>query len=567
MIAVLIHFVRNPKLRQDMKSKIIFVLAIAAAFQASYGQNFFTKGITKLAKAVGGLQTEKVSTLEDAVITVSVGSNLHTDKLGTISQTFFNGWKSGGDLFSIMFTKKSSGGYFKIDGSVNLDGKPMDYLTVGTYGMITDASPASRKFEITTASGQKAAFKVDPSKKRVKLISIDGKKDGDISIDLSKDMALELEVPAGLENQMIKVSLAINQLSIKSIYDVCYTRAAPRIVIPASAFRNLNIVPAGSVLYSYKGSYLSVGTESMEEAKEISGHFKSVRYTAFYTDGKPITVAVEPKLNSGLAFRETDKQLDMKSDFFKPNAFRSRTFDQLKTIGVKSFAIRGTTYHQSSSTSTSKTETATTTTTTTVTLQFPMQPDSVWDALLERLYPEFTGVVESELGATVLPLEKITYTEAYKNTKALAKDDANTKVNFARAFRDTKVISAFMPVAEGYGSDGLNNRVMDQSGADGLLSMTLDLEISSDGKLVLMVPKFGFEIVGRSNGLQFDTKYCSGSIQSATGVSFKPDITGAELEKIIRKSDMLAAFRKGLHELVEREKANGDYGPVWALQK
>jgi hypothetical protein len=554
-----------------MKLKPLLVLAVAVSVQTSHGQNFFTKGISKLAKVVGGMQTEKVASLEDAVITVNIGSNLHTDKLGTISQTFFNGWKSGGELNSIMFTKKSSGGYFKIDGAVNLDGKPMDYLTVGTYGMITEANPAARKFEILTSSGQKASFKVEPSKKRIKLLSIDGKKDGEISIDLSKDMTLELEVPPGMENQMMKVSLAINQLSIKSIYDVCYMRIAPKVVIPAGAFRNLNITPASSVLYSYKNSYLSVGTETMEDAKEITGHFKDVKYTAHYTDGKLVTVAVEPKLNTGLVFKETDKQLDMKYEFFKPNAFRSRPFDQLKSVGVNSFAIRGTTYHQSSSTSTSKSETATTitttTTTTTITLQFPMQPDSVWDALLERLYPDFTGVVQSELGAAILPLETITHTEAYKNTKALAKDDANTKVNFARAFRDTKVMSAFMPVAEGYGSGGINNRVLEQAGADGLLSMTIDLEISSDGKLVLMVPKFGFEIVGKSNGLQFDTKYCSGSIQSATGVSFKPDITGAELEKIIRKSDMLAVFRKGLHELIEKEKANGDYGPVWALQK
>jgi hypothetical protein len=82
-----------------------------------------------------------------------------------------------------------------------------------------------------------------------------------------------------------------------------------------------------------------------------------------------------------------------------------------------------------------------------------------------------------------------------------------------------------------------------------------------------MVPKFAFEILGKTNGPQIDTKYCSGTIQSVTGVSFNPKITPEELEKIIRKADMLTVFRKGLQELKEKEKANGDYGPVWALQK
>ncbi|MDB5105433.1 MAG: hypothetical protein JWP91_3122 [Fibrobacteres bacterium] len=544
-----------------MKFKLL--IATGLIIQAGHAQNFFTKGLTKLAKVVGNLQTEKVNSLDDIVATVAIGSNLHTDKLGAISQTFFNGWKTGGDAVSVMFSKKNSPGYFKIDGTVTVDGKPMEFLTAGTYGLVSDANPNPRKIEVTTTSGQKASFKIEPIKKRLKLLSINGQKDGDIALDLTKDVTLELEVPAGMENARMKVSIAINQLSIKSIYDVCYTKAAPKIIVPANAFRNVSVAPASSALYSFKNSYLSVGTESMEEATEVTGKFTAVKYTASHNDGKLVSVSKEPDLNKGLFAKGTDKDLDMKYDFFKPNAFMSRPFEHLKTIGLRSFSIRGTTFSQSSKT----TETSTTITTTTTTLQFPMQPDSVWDALLESAYPRFVAAIEEELGAKVLPVEAVTHADAYKNTTAFAKDDQNTKVNFTRAFRDTKVISAFMPVTDGYGSNGVNQRIMDQIGADGLLTMTMDLEISSDGKLVLMVPKFGFEIVGKTNGPNMDTKYCSGSIQSITGVSFKTPITPEELRKIIRESSMVKVFRKGLQDLKEKEKANGDYGPVWALQK
>lgn len=548
-----------------MKLKLLFAMGLAA--QASFGQSFFTKGLTKLAKVVGNINTAKVSSLDDIQPTVTIASNLPTEKLGTISQSFFNGWKTGGDAISIMLTKKSTGGYFKVDGTVSVDGKPIDYLTSGIYGVVSDANPAARKIDIVTSSGQKASFKIEPSKKAIKLVSVNGQKDGDITLDLTKDITLELAVPAGLENSMMKASIAINQLSIKSVYDICYTRAAAKIVIPAGALRNINITPASTALYSFKDSYLQVGMESTEEAKEVSGAFPSVKYTAFYSDGKLVKISTEPHLNTGLVARGEDKALNMKYDFFKPNAFLSRPFEQMKSIGLKSFAIRGTTYSQSSSTSTSETATTITTTTTTTTLQFPMQPDSVWDALLEKLYPDFIAAIQSELNTTVLPVETVTHSEAYKNTKAFAKDDQNTKVSFARAFRNTKVMSAFMPVTEGYGTDGINDKLMNETGADGLLSMTLDLQISSSGKLVTMVPKFGFEITGRTNGIQYNTKYCSGSIQSNTGVPFSEKTIKEELEKIIRKNDMVAMLKKGLHELMEKEKSNGDYAPVWALQK
>ena len=114
----------------------------------------------------------------------------------------------------------------------------------------------------------------------------------------------------------------------------------------------------------------------------------------------------------------------MKYDFFKANAFLSRPFTHLKTIGLKSFAM----------------------------------------------------------------------------------DDTNTHVAFSRGYRDTKVTSAFMPVTQGFGTNSADHRVMDEAGVDGLLTMTLDLTIGSDGKLVLMTPRFGFEINGKLHAPLADTK-------------------------------------------------------------
>ena len=209
----------------------------------------------------------------------------------------------------------------------------------------------------------------------------------------------------------------------------------------------------------------------------------------------------------------------------------------------------------------------TTTTVKTTTLQFPAQPDAAWDALMEELYPEFAAVLKAEFAAEEVGVDAITATEAYKHTVAFAKDDSNTKVQFARSFRKTKVVSAFMPVAEGFGTTGVNARIMSESGADALVTLTLDLEISaSSDEKILMIPRLAFEVTGKANGLQTNTKYLVGRISSTTGVPFAKDIGPDGLKSIVRKSDLMAVFRKTLKEIRQKEQANGDYLTVWKLQ-
>lgn len=542
------------KLKPTLKPLLAISLAVGLTGCATI--------LLKVAKGVGGLTTEKLSTLDDVVATVGMGTNLHPVELGTVSQSLFSGWKTGGDVFSVMFTRKSAFGFVKLDGEVTIDGKPMEYGLAGVYGLVTDANASPRKVEVTMKSGQKASFLIEPPKERLKLLSINGKKDGEIALDLTQDVTLELEIPAGLENKLIKATIAITQIGLKEHSDVCYIRAASKVVIPAGAFRNIGLAPASTALYSFKNTFFSVAIEDTAAAKDVTGPLASIKYNTFNSDGKFVSVAKEPKINTGLVYKGEDKDLEVKYDYFKPGAFFSRPFSQVKTVALKSFSIRGTTYSQSTSTS----ETSTTITTTTTTLKFPEQPDAVWDALLEKLYPDFIAVIQSELDCTVLPVENVTGAEAYKSIADLAKDDVNTKVQFTRGFRNTKVVSAFMPITDGYGANGVDEKLMAQTGANSLLSMTIDLEISTDGKLVLMIPKFAIQLYGKTNGPNLPTKYFNGSIQSITGVSFNQNITQAELEKIVRKDVMVAALRKGLQDLKAKEKANGDYGPVWALQ-
>jgi hypothetical protein len=540
-----------------MKSKLLFALLLIA--QAGYSQNLFTKGISKLAKVMGTANAVTSADLSEVTPTVGISSNLHPSELGTISQSFFNGWVSGGNLTYLMFSKKSTPGYVKIDGSVTIDGTPVEYLTSGMYGFITPASTTPGHVEIATSTGQKASFNIKPYKNPVKIISVNGQSDN-ISLDLTKDVTIELEGADVAAGKPLKVMIAVNQVSIKSLYDVCYIRSGSKITIPAAAFRNINIVPGGNAIYNYKKSFISVGFESVENATDVTGAFSEVKYISGYTDGKFITVTNEPQLNTGLVAKGSAEFAAgaMDYSFFKPGAFTSRPISQLSKIGVISFAIRGTTYqqHETESQFALKTQT----------LEFPQQSNETWDALLEKMYPEFMAVIQSQL-APVMPVESITATQAYKSAESFARDDVNTKVAFSRSYKSTKVISAFMPVSEGYGVNSTNEKIMKESGANGLLTMTIDLQMETDKEgHILMCPKLAFEISGASNGTVANTKYYSGTV-TGKGVPFNDQMAKNELEKVIRASDLVAAFEKGLKEIREKEKANNDYQAVWDLQK
>lgn len=540
-----------------MKLKLIAALLLST--QISYSQGIFSKAMAKVAKMVGTGNDQVTTTLNDVTPIGGIGSNLHASELGTMDQSLFGGWQTGGDIIAFSFTKKSTAGFYKLDGTVTCDGAPIPYVTSGTYALISAANTAPRRIELTTSSGQKSNFTIAPHKKTIKLVSVNGQKEN-ISLDPTKDVTLELqtEAPAGT---LLKVSIAMTQVGIKSMVDVCYVKSAPTVTIPAAAFRNLSIIPGGKGLYNYKKSYLEVSFESLENATDVSGTFPTVQYRSTYYDGKFVDVTSEPVLNPGITAKGTEAQMDYTS--FKPNAFYSRPLDQIKKIGIMSFAIRGTTYKQT----VEVTQGYNSTTTTTTTLQFPKQPDAVWDALMENLYPDFIAVIQEELG-TVLPLEAVTNTPSYATVDAFAKDDQNTKVEFARAFRNSKVLSAFLPISEGFGSGGVNERIMKETGTEALINLTIDLEISEgDGGLIHMSPKLAMEISGKGNGLNGNTKYGTVNIKSVKGTPFTSNITQDQLLAIVRKSDLLTVFRKSLKELKAAEKANTDYVSVWDLQK
>ncbi len=524
------------------------------------GGGLFTKLVTKVAKGSGAMLTTTTGDLNTVVINAYYQTNLHPNSLGTIEQSFFNGWREGGNLVGIMFTTKETFGMNKIDGEVKINGVPGEYITTGIYSGFSGDNTSPKKVEITTATGQKSSFTINPPKQSVNVVSINGQKDN-VTLDLTKDVVLELEnLPVG-DPTPILVSLAINSLGIKAYYNVGYFSPADKIVIPAGYFRNINIAPGNtkSLGFNYKNSFFKVERSTIDQATDVSGFFPKVEYGNIYSDGKFVTVTGEPQINVGLSAKgkESYPNGSVSYDLYKPNAFMSRSSAQIRAIGVTSFAIRGTTYYSS------ETSNEWLGTTTYKEATFPQMPNEVWDDILNKLYTGLIPIIESEMKVPVLPVEKVTSTEAYQSMMPFAKDDSNTKVEFSRAYKTTKVISAFIPISEAYGINTADSRLMRESGANALLKVTLDIRLTFDGPKPAMVPVLGVELLGEQNGPIASTKYFTATI-TGEGVPYNKNITAQILEEIIiRKSDLLTTFKKGLQDLNKQEAANPDYSMIW----
>ena len=508
--------------------------------------------------------TTTTADLTTVVPNVYYGTNLHPAEVNSIEQSFYNGWKEKGNMTAVMFTSKTGSGFNKIDGEVKINGVPAEYVSTGLYVTFSDDNTSSKKVEVISSNGQQAAFTINPPKQSVKIVSINGQKDN-VSLDLTKDVVLELENLSSDDKTPVLVSLAINALGLKSFYQVGYFAPASKIVIPPAYFRNINIAPGNTKAlgFNYKGSFFKVERSTIDQATEVSGVYPTVEYGNMYFDGKFLSVSAPPEINVGLTAKgkEDFKNGPVTYELYKPNAYMSRSSDQLKVIGITSFAIRGTTYYYSQTTNDLVGRT------TTKEATFPQFPNEVWGGILEKLYADLIPIIQSEFNVTVLPVEKVTSTAAYKSLEAYAKDDVNTKVEFSTAYKDTKVISMFVPISEAYGINTSDSRIMRESGANALLKVTLDVRLTFDDKQSSMVPILGIELNGEQNGPTVSTKYFTASIMGE-GVPYKKNITPQVLEEIIvRKSDLLATFTKGLKELQAQEAANPDYKTIWSQKK
>ena len=530
------------------------------------GPGLITKLVTKIAKTAGGVGVSTTADLNSVVPNTYLMTNLCPAEVGTADMAFYEGWKPGGNAVVVMFTTKNSFGLNKLDGEVKVNGKVADYVGTGVYIAFGSDNSTKKDIEITTSSGDRSTFSMEPPKHSIKLKSINGLTDN-ISVDLTKDVVLDIENPPGSEDTQILVKLVAKTVGIKSFYEVGYFNTANKLVIPAAAFRNLNMSPGNKSFMSIKESFLMVERSYVDDARNVSGKYPEVKFANIYNDGKFIKVTGEPELSIGFTL-EGESNLSVGKvgySVVKPNAFLSRCLGQINTIGVKSFAIRGTTY-----VSETKTENSTGSngslqkTHTTLSAQFPQMENEVWDKALKDFYAGTIPLLNAELNASTAPVEAVTSTNGYKDISAYTKDEENTSVQFSRTYETTKMFSAFLPISDGFGINNADSRIMEESKTNALLTVTIDLQLSIEGSSTIMKPLLGLTLQGEQNGFAAATKYFTVNITGA-GYKLKKNqkITPDVLQQILQRDDLLMVLKGALSKLKQKEAEVKDYATLW----
>ena len=527
--------------------------------------SLLTKVITKVAKVAGGtMQTSSTDDLNSIVPSVWNQNNICPGNLGTAEMAFYENWKTSGNMVVLMFTKKNSTGFTKIDGDVTIDGKPAEFATMGVYSAFSGNLTKPQVVEITTKKGDKSSFTINPPKYAVKVKSINGSAAETIKIDPSKDMVLELDNQKGSENTVLTVKILAKSAGMKYWSDLGFFPSADKITIPAAYFRNLNN-PNSNGMTNYKDSYIQIIRMSREKATNVSGNFKEVEYENNYEDGRYLEIKPDIENSKGVTVTGSNKfeEGNVNYEFSKSNAFSSRLFSNVKSIGTVSFALRGITYDHKQNTKYNIGGNSYTTTT--KTLQFPQLPDEQWDFVLENLYKNLTTVLKEELKVNIEPIEKVKATDAYARMEQFSKDDANTKVEVSRGYKGLKVISNFVPVTESWGPNSNMAKLIKESGINAILKATLDFEVAWDGSKGVLVPKLAVELIGPNNGDLFPTKYFT-SLVIGKGFPFDKVKNGSKVLEVFRIDDLTTQFRKGLKELMAKEKENGDYDVIWGAK-
>lgn len=518
--------------------------------------------VGSIASVSGKFMTGSTADLSTVVPLVYRNANTWPKSLGTMGTKIIPNWGDGGDLVTISFTQRTGGMMSKVDGTVTVDGKPADYATMGVYSSMVPTKNGTRRVEVTTTTGQKAGFTIPAPRGSLRVTSINGQANP-TTLDVTKDVTIQLAgvIPGDTSRIVVKVITSV--LGLREFYDAYYAKPGATITVPAAAFRNINIAPgnvkAGANL---NDSYLLVSRERWEDVLDATGAFVGMQVFTSESDGRTFKASPSAEMNTGFTTKAELSLPGGKLEYslFKPGAFASRPITQATNIAVISFAARGKTYLSKERTST----TGTTRVTETRTLRFPQLPEATWDAALAELFGALSPVFSQELGATIIPIEKVIATPAYASLAPFSKDDESTEIQFTQTYKGTKLLSALLPISEGFGWNRADARLMRETGANTLLKVTLDLEVSEKGG-GSMIPTLAFELIGAPNGHSASTKFVAGTITGAGRPLKKGEaVTPALLREIMRTADFATALRAALKDFKAKEAANPDYQVLWS---
>lgn len=559
-----------PLLRRVRYSITLIALFALTCIQNASSQGMFQKAVGKIAKVSGkmmggatGMLFGTTDNLQEMSPYIAIRSNLYPKSVSVLEQDLFGkGWKDGGDAITIHIAKKYGVKMNKLEGgSVTVDGQPAIFQDMGLYTFNTEHSDKPHVIELKAKNGETTTFTIHPEKYQTRIVSINGQTGDNVSIDMTKDVVLELKNAGPADGALIQLSITASKIGMNTFYEIGNFKPADKIVIPASAFANINFGGANGNGYNFKNAYLMVARTSLNKATNVSGDYQSIPYISGALDGRFINIGSKPDFSQGIAVKGEYKGSNdnLVYDFTKPVTSAGRPFSQAKKIGIAAFGTRGVSSaeeHSEGRLTGIKTDD----------YAWFTPSDAVLDKVNTELYTEVKAFLGSLLGAQVTDIERIMQTKAAKATTILSEYNEGTASTFARGYQTDKILSEPALMISGFKPlvDGLP--IADEAGVDALLRCVMDLSLSLDNGTMKLTPVLNFTLYGAHSGItMLPTIYAKGTIKGKeTKVTKKT--TEAEILSIVNVKETVAALRTALTELKTKEAAAGVYEQLWGMQ-
>jgi hypothetical protein len=540
------------------------------------------KPMKLISGAVGGLlKVKPKSDLKDLALGVMYTSNLAPNsKLDFATKT--PGWETCGDAVAVFALNYQGIGLTQTDGDVKLNGTKLEKAGMGTYfqGFPADKR-GTQTLEVTSSSGDIVSLKMIPAAP-LEIISVNGiPKGGDIIIDGTQDVTIELKGGDSDPDSPLFVEMIVSAMSLKVQTHLYPSKATNTIVVPKESFKNF----AQSPLPIIKKNVLSVTRVKHELIYNTDAAI--VQKMVTFSDFTPILV--EGDIVGGNLLKNAfskDKNTKVDSDFktirgeyqvdiAKGNPYMHPPIDKMKKIGISSFVVRGNLFKKkttvSSTSSTSFNIKTTTTTTTTIQKWFPELEEEDWQTLVNSLYDKFAGNL-NEFGINVVPVNDVLKAKAYSEMKPIQDTVTRTFIEKG-AYGTTRLIrtGAFdylKDLKSTFPGDATNEKIIKELNLDGLIAVTIDLDFDLDNqglnpvvKVVAFAPDVSFRTPGRYFEMDFSTKAKSfDSVNSYNGLTGGPEDV---IYKTIKGDELFVAFKMAIQELKRGEKANPAYHRIW----
>ena len=145
------------------------------------GGGFFQKVVGKVAKAAGSAvaggigAVATIDHVEDADVTVAVGTNIYSKDLGLMVHSFLGkDWINNGDFTMLQLSSKDAFKMYKYGGTIKVNDKELKHFAMGVHTVTENPNSGIKKISFEKNGVVEGSFDVPVPSKNVKLVSVNG---------------------------------------------------------------------------------------------------------------------------------------------------------------------------------------------------------------------------------------------------------------------------------------------------------------------------------------------------------------------------------------------------------